>query len=241
MISKFNELAIDIKEKTNIYKKSEKKYEELFNEKYNCEKESKPFLKWKDLEIADSHYNKHNNELDQLLLDWQSLYNLIEQCKVVQEKQIKENSNKFNLITNAVNSINTYIANNIAKRKSKEWETKGYKRNFDLPQTAISMIFFNNILKIGDKGFEQVPKISTLNDNFIRHIDEINFNETHYSNKIEYEIGFELLNTLSTLIQEQYSFGEIIDLLNSEFTKENKIMKQLDDFEILEKLKKLKK
>lgn len=141
----------------------------------------------------------------------------------------------------AVNSINTYIANNIAKRKSKEWETKGYKRNFDLPQTAISMIFFNNILKIGDKGFEQVPKISTLNDNFIRHIDEINFNETHYSNKIEYEIGFELLNTLSTLIQEQYSFGEIIDLLNSEFTKENKIMKQLDDFEILEKLKKLKK
>lgn len=69
LISKFNELAINIKEKTDIYKKSEKKYEELFNEKYNCEKESKAFLKWKDLEIADSHYNKYNNELDQLLLD----------------------------------------------------------------------------------------------------------------------------------------------------------------------------
>jgi len=111
LISKFNELALNIKEKTDIYKKSEKKYEELFNEKYNCEKESKPFLKWKDLEIADSHYNKHNNELDQLLLDWQSLYNLIEQCKVVQENQIKENSNKFNLITNGdIMNINYSIA-----------------------------------------------------------------------------------------------------------------------------------
>ncbi|MDN5114884.1 VPA1269 family protein [Aliarcobacter butzleri] len=108
LISKFNELAINIKEKTNIYKKSEMKYENLFNEKYNCEKENKPFLKWKDLEIADSHYHKHNNELDQLLLDWQFLYNLIEQCKIIQEKKMKENfklnllenSDKFDLITN---------------------------------------------------------------------------------------------------------------------------------------------
>lgn len=139
----------------------------------------------------------------------------------------------------AVNSINTYIANNIAKRKSKEWETKGYKRNFDLPQTAISMIFFNNILKIGDKGFEQVPKISNFTDSFISHIDEIDFEETPHSSEISNEISFELLNTLSILIKEQYSFGEIFDLLNCEFTKENKIMKQLNDYEILEKLKKL--
>jgi len=111
LISKFNELAINIKEKTNIYKKLEKKYEELFNEKYNCEKESKAFLKWKDLEIADSNYNKYNNELVQLLLDWQSLYNLIEQCKVIQENQIKENSSKFNLITNGdIMNINYSIA-----------------------------------------------------------------------------------------------------------------------------------
>lgn len=111
LISKFNELAITIKEKTTIYKKSEKKYEELFNERYKCEKTNKPFFKWKDLEIASSNLNKHNNELDQLLLDWQSLYNLIEQCKVIQENQIQENSNKFNLITNGdIMNINYSIA-----------------------------------------------------------------------------------------------------------------------------------
>lgn len=141
----------------------------------------------------------------------------------------------------AVNSINTYIANNIAKRKSKEWETKGYKRNFDLPQTAISMIFFNNILKIGDKGFEQVPKISNFTDSFISHIDEIDFEETPSFNKPINKINSELLNTLSILREKKYSFGEIFYLLNEELIMENKIMRQLDDFEILEKLKKIVK
>mgnify|MGYP000541181902 CR=1 FL=1 len=73
----------------------------------------------------------------------------------------------------AVNSINTYISNHIAKRKSGEWESKGYKRNFDLPQTAVSLVFFNYILKIGNKGFEEVPKIEQ-NENVAPAVVEVN-------------------------------------------------------------------
>ena len=108
--SRFNELAITIKEKTNVYKKAEKEYEDLFDERYINEKENKPFLKWKDLEIADSNYNKYNNELNQLLIDWQYLYNLIEQCQIIQKKQNKEISSKFSLITNEnINDLNVAI------------------------------------------------------------------------------------------------------------------------------------
>lgn len=137
----------------------------------------------------------------------------------------------------AVNSINTLISNNIAKRKSGEWDTKGYKRNFDLPQTAISMVFFNNILKIGDKGFEQVPKIENIPDSFIDELEIINFENISTSAKLVNDTRLELLETLDTLTKNQYSFGEVFDLLNRALNVEGKILRQTDDFEILQKLK----
>lgn len=84
----------------------------------------------------------------------------------------------------AVNSINSYIANNISKRKSGEWQTKGYKRNYDLPQTAISMVFFNNILKIGDKGFTLVPKLENIPKFYNDYVanEEVDFNYLEYTN-----------------------------------------------------------
>lgn len=69
-------------------------------------------------------------------------------------------------LNQAINSINTNIVNGIAKRKSGEWETKGYGRNFDMPESSISTIFFNNILKIGAQGFNQVPKLENIPKNF---------------------------------------------------------------------------
>lgn len=97
----------------------------------------------------------------------------------------------------AVNSINTYIANNIAKRKSGEWDTKSYKRNFDLPQSAISLTFFDNILKIGDKGFSSVPKKENIPAFYTQSQDAV----TSDDNKTDYDKN-KLLEelTISTLI-----------------------------------------
>ncbi|TLS71034.1 hypothetical protein FE243_06980 [Aliarcobacter thereius] len=92
----------------------------------------------------------------------------------------------------AINSINSYIANNIAKRKSGEWKTKGYGRNYDLPQTAISMVFFNNILKIGESGFTLIPKLENIpkfyNNNVVNkgidsfEIEDVEINSMLYEN-----------------------------------------------------------
>lgn len=99
LTSKFNELSVLIKEKVTIYKEAEKEFELLFSQRYKNEKEGIPFTKWKDLELADSNHNRHNNELNQLLKDWQQLYNLIEQCLVIKENKKKNDDKKLSLIT----------------------------------------------------------------------------------------------------------------------------------------------
>lgn len=56
-------------------------------------------------------------------------------------------------------AVNT-IANNILKSKEKaiaeQWDVKKYGRDYNYPQTLISEVFFNNILRIGNRGFEEV-------------------------------------------------------------------------------------
>ncbi|NVJ53132.1 MAG: hypothetical protein HWD90_05520 [Campylobacteraceae bacterium] len=140
----------------------------------------------------------------------------------------------------AVNSINTYISNNIAKRKSGEWETKGYKRNYDLSQTAISIVFFNQILKIGDRGFEMVPKMENIPNSFINEIFEPFIEESTIDTAIE-KTRKEVLEILDSLTKEHYSFGEIFDLLYRVYQNDNLNLHQVDDIEILKKLEELKK
>ena len=98
LTARFNELSIEIKDKVIIFRQSEENYEQLYSQRYKKEKEGEAFTKWKDLEIADSNYNKHNNELDQILINWQSLYTLIEQCLAIKNKE-KNNSDKLSLVT----------------------------------------------------------------------------------------------------------------------------------------------
>jgi ribosomal protein L37AE/L43A len=134
----------------------------------------------------------------------------------------------------AVNSANSFIAKNIAKRKSGEWDSRGYKRNYDLPQTAISMTFFNNILKIGNKGFEEVACIENIPDDFIDELEEIDISPPPpINNKLT--VKKELLEQLDLLTSQEYSFGEIFDLLNQEYNN----LKEMDDSTILHKLKEI--
>lgn len=62
----------------------------------------------------------------------------------------------------AINSIGPSIVTNINKRKSGEWNTNSYKRNYELPQTPIAATFFDNILKIGEKGFTHKPTLDLI-------------------------------------------------------------------------------
>lgn len=59
----------------------------------------------------------------------------------------------------AVNYIPSSIQRKIEKTLTEGWEIKGYGRNFDLPQSLLSEIFFNKIIKIGDKGFTTCPNL----------------------------------------------------------------------------------
>lgn len=41
---------------------------------------------------------------------------------------------------------------------AEKWEVKHFKRNFDLPRSSLSHVFFDVFLKIGEDGFNSVPK-----------------------------------------------------------------------------------
>lgn len=43
------------------------------------------------------------------------------------------------------------------RARAENWEVKPFKRNFDLPRSAISHVFFDVFLKIGEAGFDSVP------------------------------------------------------------------------------------
>lgn len=70
-------------------------------------------------------------------------------------------------LKHAINTIPTYIENAVAKRLTGEWNAKEFSRNYELPQSAISITFFDRILKIGNKGFTCKPDISHF-----RHVIE---------------------------------------------------------------------
>lgn len=44
------------------------------------------------------------------------------------------------------------------RARAENWEVKPFKRNFNLPRSAISHVFFDVFLKIGEAGFDAVPR-----------------------------------------------------------------------------------
>ncbi|MBC1906592.1 hypothetical protein HCA64_08880 [Listeria booriae] len=57
----------------------------------------------------------------------------------------------------AANSVITNIERNSEKAFSEGWKVKSYGRNWDLPQSQVSKVLYNSILKISDLGFSEVP------------------------------------------------------------------------------------
>ncbi len=54
----------------------------------------------------------------------------------------------------AVNTISGSVIRSHEKAKAENWEIKGYGRDYNYPQSIISEVFFNNVLQIGNRGFE---------------------------------------------------------------------------------------
>ncbi|WP_372011407.1 hypothetical protein NBRC13296_12675 [Paenibacillus chitinolyticus] len=59
----------------------------------------------------------------------------------------------------AANSVITNCQRLGEKAIAENWDVKGFNRNYDLPQSVLSELFFNRILKIGSRGFDEVPDI----------------------------------------------------------------------------------
>lgn len=64
--------------------------------------------------------------------------------------------------THAANTVIGAIQRYGEKAKAERWEVKAYRRNFNCPQSTISEVLFNAVLRIGDDGFNKSPSIRKL-------------------------------------------------------------------------------
>jgi hypothetical protein len=53
------------------------------------------------------------------------------------------------------------------KALANDWGMKGFGRNFDCPQSIVSEFLYNRVLKIGSRGFDQIPSLSVINSSFM--------------------------------------------------------------------------
>jgi hypothetical protein len=64
----------------------------------------------------------------------------------------------------AANTVIGAIQRYGERAKAEGWEIKPYRRNFDCPQSMLSEVLFNAVLRIGEDGFNRVPSIRGLVD-----------------------------------------------------------------------------
>lgn len=62
----------------------------------------------------------------------------------------------------AANSVITTLNNRGDRAQAENWNLKPYHRSYDNKLSQISMVFFDGILQIGTKGYEQTPSIKLI-------------------------------------------------------------------------------
>ena len=139
----------------------------LFNEKQDlCFEIWKEIAMSEVLEYLNYSIEKIGFELNPGKKTMAILSSLLEDYSVSQLYSIIyrsiANTAKFyqeNKITrkHAGNMVVTHIQRYGERAKAEGWEIKGFSRNYNLPQTVISEIFFNRILNIGSLGFYLPP------------------------------------------------------------------------------------
>jgi hypothetical protein len=106
---------------------------------------------------------KTNLVLNNLLEDYSvsQIYNLIwRAAKDAAAFYVREAVSKPHAANTVIGAIQRYGE----KAKAERWEVKAYRRNFNCPQSIISEVLFNAVLRIGDDGFNKIPSIKKLVD-----------------------------------------------------------------------------
>jgi len=86
-------------------------------------------------------------------------YSVAELCRIIwmAVESASSYSNKLNITTkHASNSIYTILQGNIDKVDNGIWQCKPFSREVNLPKSAISKVFFDDIFKIYDCGFKYI-------------------------------------------------------------------------------------
>lgn len=86
-------------------------------------------------------------------------YSVAELCRIIwmAVESASSYSNKPNITTkHASNSIYTILQGNIDKVDNGIWQCKPFSREVDLPKSAISKVFFDDIFKMYDCGFKYI-------------------------------------------------------------------------------------
>lgn len=77
--------------------------------------------------------------------------------KLYQEKKLSK--------SRAANTVITFCESHGEIAISKGWKISKYRRNYDLPESLLSRIFFTSILNIANLGFHKKPPLAPLNNN----------------------------------------------------------------------------
>lgn len=121
---------------------------------------------WECLEYLDFTLSEHRLELNpglktldmfNQLLEWYSvsqIYTFIWRAsKDAAAFYLRERVTK----QHAANTVVGNIQRMAEKAEAEGWDVKGYQRNFRLPQSLMSEVLYNVVLKIGSAGFETKP------------------------------------------------------------------------------------
>lgn len=78
----------------------------------------------------------------------------------------KERITKNQAVTSIAGAITRHVERSIADR----WDIRGYDRNYNQPQTPISSILYDKMLRIGEAGFRLIPSVDNLHVHTHLHI-----------------------------------------------------------------------
>jgi len=153
-------------------------FAEILNPNYYCEEHKDAALElWKRIALSEcieylqlnfskvkftfSPGEKTYTTFEILLEDFSvsQIYGII--WKAVSDayrRYLEENITKKHAANSVIGSCERYAE----RAKINNWDMTKYSRAKELPQSALSLLFFNKVLRIGEKGFNVPPSITEL-------------------------------------------------------------------------------
>ncbi|MDQ1524127.1 MAG: hypothetical protein QOE47_2051, partial [Pyrinomonadaceae bacterium] len=121
-------------------------------------------LEYLEISLGEHNFSINPGEktrlvFDNLLEDYSvaQAYNLIWQgVKDAASFYVRQQVTRSHAANYAINAIQRKAERGLAEG----WEYKAFRRNFKCPQSAVSALFFNTVLQIGEIGFSVPPRLN---------------------------------------------------------------------------------